>query len=55
MWINLLMAVSLYPVLLVLYFSMKAPAKYENSLLFGITMKKEWLEEPEVKALTEAL
>lgn len=55
MWINILMAVSLYPVLLVLYFSVKAPAKYENSLLFGITMKKEWLEEPEVKALTEAL
>lgn len=55
MWINLLMAASLYPVLLILYFTLKAPAKYEKNLLFGITMKKEWLEEPEVKALTEEL
>ena len=51
MVINIIMAVCLYPVLFIISYVMKSPAKYENSLLFGVTMKKQWMQEQEVKEL----
>lgn len=55
MVINIIMAVCLYPVLFIISYVMKSPAKYENGLLFGVTMKKQWMQEQELKELTDAL
>lgn len=42
---NIIMAVGLYPVLLIMYFVMKHTALPKNGMAFGSKMKSEWLKD----------
>lgn len=52
MMMNMIMLVGMYPVLFLLYFVLKNSAKPKKGLVFGVTMKKEWLNDEEMQTLT---
>lgn len=52
MIINIILFVTMYPILIVMYFGMKSTAKLQNGITFGATMKKEWLADSEIEKIT---
>lgn len=51
--LNWILGIGMYPVVFILYFVLKNTAKPKKGLVFGVTMKKEWLSEEEIKTLTD--
>ncbi len=54
MILNIILFVTMYPILLIMYFAMKGTAKSQNGITFGATMKKEWLLDSEIEQITAA-
>lgn len=55
MWLNVFMALSMYPALLLVYVGMKGATKNQKGKIFGATMKNEWLEQEETKLKLEQI
>lgn len=55
MWLNMMMAVCMYPALLLVYVGMKGASKNQKGKIFGATMKNEWLEQEETKQKLEEI
>lgn len=45
---NIILFISTYPVLLIIYFVLKNNHKFHDHLLFSVSMKEEWVEQPAV-------
>ena len=41
MVMNIIIAISFYPLILIMYFMLKSEAKHEGTLIYGITLDKE--------------
>lgn len=48
---NIILFISTYPVLLIIYFVLKNNHKFHDHLLFSVSMKEEWVEQPEVQKI----
>lgn len=53
MVMNFIMLVTMYPVVVILYFVFKNTCKDQNGSLFAVNMKPEWKERPQVQAVVE--
>ena len=53
MVMNFIMLVTMYPIVVILYFVFKNTCKDQNGSLFAVNMKPEWKERPEVQAIVE--
>ena len=53
MVMNFIMLVTMYPIVVILYFVFKNTCKDQNGSLFAVNMKPEWKERPEVQAVVE--
>ena len=53
MVMNLILFVTMYPVLFLLYFIFRSQHEYANGCLFAVNMKPEWIKEPEVTAIVD--
>ena len=48
---NIILFISTYPVLLIIYFVLKNNHKFHDHLLFSVSMKEEWVEQPAVQKI----
>ena len=48
---NIILFISTYPVLLIMYFVLKNNHKFHDHLLFSVSMKEEWVEQPAVQKI----
>lgn len=48
---NIILFISTYPVLLIIYFVLKNNHKFHDHLLFSVSMKEEWIEQPAVQKI----
>lgn len=53
MIINIICFVTLYPVLLIMYFAIKKTAVPQNGMAFGSKMKQEWIETSELQKIVD--
>lgn len=52
MIINIILFVTMYPILFIMYVVMKGTAKSQNGITFGAAMKQEWLLDSEIEQIT---
>lgn len=48
---NIILFISTYPVLLIIYFVLKNNHKFHDHLLFSVSMREEWIEQPAVQKI----
>lgn len=48
---NIILFISTYPVLLIIYFVLKNNHKFHDHLLFSVSMKEEWVKQPAVQKI----
>ena len=48
---NIILFISTYPVLLIIYFVLKKNHKFHDHLLFSVSMKEEWVKQPAVQKI----
>lgn len=48
---NIILFISTYPVLLIIYFVLRNNHKFHDHLLFSVSMKEEWVEQPAVQKI----
>lgn len=53
MILNIIMAVTMYPVVFIMYFFMRWIAKSDNGYCFGAVLRGKWREEPQVKSIRQ--
>ena len=51
--LNWILGLGMYPIVFILYFVLKNTAKPQKGLVFGVTVKKEWLSDEEITAITD--
>lgn len=54
MFIQIIFMLCMYPILPIMYFSMKSEMKEKNGVFFGVRMRREWLEEDGIKEISAA-